>query len=40
MSQNLRRALATVLLLLAVGSVTACADIQPDNRAYSPHFKG
>jgi len=39
MSMNLRRALATVLLLFAVGSVSACADIHPDNRVFSPHFK-
>jgi hypothetical protein len=40
MSSNLRTALATVLLLLAVGSVSACADIHPDNTPHSPIFKG
>ena len=38
---GLRKAAATVLLLLAVGSsVTACAYIHPDNRPFSPVFKG
>lgn len=38
---GLRRAAATALLLLAVGSsVSACAYVHPDNRPFSPIFKG
>jgi hypothetical protein len=37
---GLRKALATILLLLAVGSgVSACAYIHPDNTPFSPVFK-
>jgi hypothetical protein len=40
MSTKFRTALAMVLLLLAVGSVSACADIHPDNTPHSPVFRG
>jgi hypothetical protein len=43
MSSNisgLRQAVAAILLLVAVGSVSACSDIHPDNTPHSPIFKG
>ncbi|HLZ67932.1 MAG TPA: hypothetical protein VKQ29_17035 [Aliidongia sp.] len=37
---GLRKAAATLLLLLAVGvTVSACADIRADNTPHSPKFR-
>jgi hypothetical protein len=38
MSPKFRNAIAMMLLLFAVGSVSACADIMPDNSPHSPNF--
>jgi len=37
---GLRRPVAAIALLLALGAVSACADIHPDNSLHSPVFKG
>jgi len=39
MSSGFRSALAVLALLATLGSVSACADISPDNTPHSPEFR-
>ncbi len=36
---DLRRIVAAVLLVFVLGSVSACAEIHPDNTPHSPKFR-